>query len=239
MLFGAGDSQKVPPLIARLFDGTLELDGAATLAEHPEYQIVMRLRNARLERFAALHAPKQRDLRGVMNGSVQLKGKGSTAQGVVGNGRMEITRAALLDMPVMLKMYQGLSFTPPDDYTFKSAELNFDIRKSKFLFKPIVLRGDAISFVGEGTADFDSNVKLKFYSFLPRNQIPIPILHELVGGATNGWVRADVSGKLSNPVVDIRATSPIDDALKNLLGVLPQPIFPIGQGMMPKGASRQ
>ena len=239
LLFGAGDSQKVPPLIARVFDGSLELDGAATLAEQPEYQIVMRLRNARLERFAALHAPKQRDLRGVVNGSVQLRGKGSTPQGVVGTGRMQVTRAALLDMPVMLKMYQGLSFTPPDDYTFKSADLNYDIGNARFLFKSIVLHGDAISFVGEGTADFESNVKLKFYSFLPRNQIPLPILHELVGEATKGWVRADVTGKLSDPIVKIRATSPIDDALKNLLGAMQQPIFPIGQGMMPRGSERK
>lgn len=239
LMFGAGDSSKVPPLLARVFDGQLEIDGAATLAETPEYQIVMRLNNAKLERFAALHAPKQRDLRGLMNGSVQLRGKGNSPQGVVGSGRMRITRAALLDMPVMLKMYQGLSFTPPDDYTFTSADLNFNIERSKFLFKPIVLEGDAISFVGEGSASFDNNVKLTFYSFLPRNQIPLPILHELVGEATKGWVRADVSGKLSDPVVKVRATSPLDEALKNLQGVLPRQIFPINQGMMLKGTSRQ
>lgn len=235
LLFGAGDSQKVPPLIAQLFGGTLELDGAATLAESPEYQIVMRLRNARLERFAALHAPKQRDLRGAVNGSIRLNGKGSTPQGVVGGGRMLITRAALLDMPVMLKMYQGLSFTPPDDYTFNSAELNFDVRKAQFQFKSIVLNGDAISFVGAGTADFESNVRLKFYSFLPRNQIPIPILHELVGAATKGWVRADVTGKLSNPNVQVNPSSPLDDVLRTI----PQTIFPMGQGMTPKGTIRQ
>lgn len=235
LLFGAADSAKALPLFAKLFDGTLELDGAATLAEQPEYQIVMRLRNARLERFAALHAPKQRDLRGVVNGSVRLEGKGSTPEGVVGSGRMLISRAALLDMPVMLKMYQGLSFTPPDDYTFKSAELNFNIDKARFVFNSIVLEGDAISFVGAGTTDFDSNVRLKFYSFLPRNQIPIPILHELVGAATKGWVRADVTGKLSNPNVQVNPSSPIDDVLK----AIPQTVFPIGQGMMPKGTSRQ
>lgn len=239
LLFGTADSSKALPLFAKLFDGTLEIDGAATLAEEPEYQIVMRLRNARLERFAALHAPKQRDLRGVVNGSVQLEGKGSTPQGVKGGGRMVISRAGLLDMPVMLKMYQGLSFTPPDDYTFNRADLKFGIDQSQFRFNSIELHGDAISFGGDGWVDFDSNVRLKFVSFLPRNQIPVPILHELVGEATKGWVRADVTGKLADPVVKIRATSPIDDALKNLLGPVPQRNFPIGQGMMPKETSRQ
>ncbi len=234
LLFGAGDSQKVPPLIAQLFGGTLEIDGAATLADQPKYKIVMRLNKARLEHFAALHTPKQRNLRGMMDGSVELRGEGNTPKGVVGSGKLKIDRAALLDMPVMLQMYQQLRFTPPDDYTFNRAELKFDIRDARFRFNSIELHGDAISFVGTGTADFESNVRLKFYSFLPRNQIPIPILHELVGAATRGWVRADVTGKLSNPNVQINASSPIDDVLKTI----PQTIFPIGQGMVPKVGSR-
>ncbi|GDY07651.1 hypothetical protein LBMAG52_11370 [Planctomycetia bacterium] len=235
LLFGAGDSQKVPPLIAQLFGGTLEIDGAATLAEQPKYRIVMRLNKARLEHFAALHAPKQRNLRGMMDGSIELRGEGSSPQGVKGSGYLKIDRAALLDMPVMLQMYQGLRFTPPDDYTFKSAELQFNIEKAQFQLNSIVLNGDAISFVGAGTADFESNVRLKLYSFLPRNQIPIPILYELVGAATRGWVRADVTGKLSNPNVQINPSSPIDDVLR----AIPQTIFPMGQGLMLKGTSRQ
>ncbi|TXT37392.1 MAG: Uncharacterized protein FD138_674 [Planctomycetota bacterium] len=137
----------------------------------------------------------------------------------------------------MLKMYQGLSFTPPDDYTFNKAELKFKVEDAKFKFNSIVLHGDAISFVGNGTADFDSNVRLQFFSFLPKNRIiPLPILNELIGEATKGWFRADVSGKLSDPVVNVRATSLIDDALK---GLMPQQIFPIGQGTPPKGSRRQ
>lgn len=229
LLFGAGDSQKVPPLVARLFDGTLELDGAATLAEQPQYKIVMRLRNARLERFAALHAPKQRDLRGVVNASVQLEGKGNSPKAVVGGGRMVITRAGLLDMPVMLKIYQGLSFTPPDDYTFNKADLKFGVENGQFRFSSIELHGDAISFGGNGWVDFDTNVQLKFVSFLPTKQIPVPILRELVGEATKGWVHADVTGKLADPIVKIRATTPIDDALKNLFPPTPQRNHRAGQ----------
>ncbi len=247
-MFGAGDTQRVRPpglledrerITARLFDGTLLLDGVSTLSETPEYKVLLQLRNARLEKFAALHAPKQRDLKGITNGSVQLEGKGSTAQGVTGRGTMQISPAALLDMPVVLQMYRGLSLTPPEDYTFKSARLDFDIRFARFLFRSIVLEGDTISFVGRGTADFENNVKLDFYSFLPRSQIPIPLLHDLIGAATKGWVQIAVTGKLSDPQTKINAVSPLDDALKNLLGIVPQPIFPIGQGMMPKGTNRQ
>lgn len=239
LLFGAGDSQKVPPLIARLFDGSLELDGAATLTEQPEYQIVMRLRNARLERFAELHAPKQRDLRGLVNGAVQLKGKGSTPQGVTGEGYMQITRAALIDMPIMLKMYQGLSFTPPSDYAFNQATLNFKINLARFVFTNIYLEGDTISFRGQGTADFDNNVNLEFYSRLSRNQVPIPILHEVVGEATKGWVRILVTGKLDNPRTKIETLQQLDGPLRLFLGGKTQPVFPSRQGLLPRSPTRQ
>lgn len=239
LLFGAGDSQKVPPLIARLFGGSLELDGAATLAEQPDYQVVMRLRNARLERFAELHAPKQRDLRGLVNGAVQLKGKGNTPQGVTGEGYMQITRAALIDMPIMLKMYQGLSFTPPSDYAFNQATLNFKINLARFIFTDIYLEGDTISFRGKGTADFDNNVNLEFYSRLSRNQVPIPILHEVVGEATKGWVRIQVTGKLDNPRTKIETLQQLDGPLRLFLGAIPQPIFPNRQGLLPRGPTRQ
>ncbi|MBC7819053.1 MAG: hypothetical protein IAG10_19360, partial [Planctomycetaceae bacterium] len=248
LMFGAGDTQRVRPpgsledrerITARLFDGTLLLDGVSTLSETPEYEVLLQLRNARLEKFAALHAPKQRDLRGITNGSVQLKGKGSTAQGVKGRGTMQISPAALLDMPVVLQMYHGLSLTPPEDYTFKSARLDFDIGFARFLFRSIVLEGDTISFVGRGTADFENNVNLDFYSRLPRSQIPIPLLHDLIGAATKGWVQIAVTGKLSEPQTKIKAVAPLDDVLKIFPGFVPPPISPIGQGFMPKGTSRQ
>ena len=246
LMFGAGDTQRVRPpglledrerITARLFDGTLLLDGASTLSETPEYKVLLQLRNARLEKFAALHAPKQRDLRGITNGSVQLEGKGSTAQGVKGRGTMQISPAALLDMPVVLKMYRQLSLTPPEDYTFKSAQLDFDIGFARFLFRSIVLEGDTISFVGKGTADFENNVNLDFYSFLPRGPLSIPIIQDVIGAATKGWVRINVTGKLSDPQTRIYGASPLDDAFK----AIPQNIFPIpiGQGMLPKGVSRQ
>lgn len=248
LMFGAGDTQRLRPpgsledrerITARLFDGTLLLDGVSTLSETPEYKVLLQLRNARLEKFAALHAPKQRDLRGITNGLVQLEGKGSTAQGVTGRGTMQIRPAALLDMPVVLQMYRQLSLAPPEDYTFKSARLDFDINLARFLFRSIVLEGDTISFVGKGTADFENNVNLDFYSLLPRGPLSIPIIQDVIGAATKGWVRIKVTGKLSDPQIKTNTVPALDEALKNFLGVFPQPIGPIRQGLLPKSGGRQ
>jgi hypothetical protein len=247
-MFGAGDTLRQRPigtltdrdrLTAKVFGGTLLMDGAVSLTDNPRYRVQMQLRDGSLEQFAALHAPKQRDLRGVINGWVSLDGQGSNADTVRGLGQLQISPAALLDMPVVLQMYRGLSLTPPEDYAFNYALLDFRIQYSRFIFNNIRLDGSTLSFLGSGTVDFDNNVNLKMYSMLPRNQIPIPLLHELVGEATKGWVQIDVTGKLSQPKTSVKAASPLDDALKNLQRFVPQPALPIGQGFPLRSSVRQ
>jgi hypothetical protein len=248
LMFGAGDTLRQRPvgtltdrdrLTAKVFGGTLLMDGAVSLTDNPHYRVQMQLRDGSLEKFAAQHAPKQRDLRGVLNGWVSLEGQGSNADAVRGQGQLQISPAALLDMPVVLQMYRGLSLTPPENYAFNYALLDFRIQYSRFIFNNIRLDGSTLSFLGSGTVDFDSNVNLKMYSMLPRNQIPIPLLHELVGEATKGWVQIDVTGKLSQPKTNVKAASPLDDALRNLQRFVPQPVLPIGQGLPLRAPVRQ
>ena len=75
---------------------------------------------------------------------------------------------------------------------------------------------------------------------LPRNQlIQFPILERVVGEATKGWVGIKVRGKLDNPKTEIKAVPLLDDTLKMFLFALPQPAFPIGQGLRPRGIGRQ
>jgi hypothetical protein len=247
LMFGAGDTQRVRPpgaledrkrITARLFDGTLLLDGAATLSETPEYRVLVQLRNARLERFAALHAPKQRDLSGITNGWAKLEGKGSSTQGVTGMGQVQIQPAALINMPLMLQMYGDLSFSASrNDYVFNQAFLDFGIQYGRFNFKRIQLNGDTIGFEGSGNVDFDNNANLTFYSRLGRNQVPIPIVHELVGEATKGWVRIQVSGRLDQPRTKIETLQRPDETLRNFFRVLPQPM--LSQEFLPRGFGRQ
>lgn len=248
LMFGAGDTRRGPTqridnrdrLTAKVFDGLLLLDGAATLSEKPDYKVLMQLRNARLERFAELHAPKQRDLRGITSGSVYLEGKGSSAQGVRGFGEVQIRPAALINMPLMLQMYSSLNFTPPGDYAFDEASLAFGIELGRFIFKRIQLKGGTIGFEGSGTVDFENNANLTFYSRLGRNQVPLPIVHELVGEATKGWVRIQVTGRLDQPRTKIETLQGSNDVLaplQNLFRVGRQPM--LGQDFLPRGIGRQ
>ncbi len=248
LMFGAADIERVRPpqaldpnelLTAKLFGGIITLGGAATLTAEPRYQVLMNLKDARLERFAALHAPQQTDLRGIVNGWINLKGKGSSPRDVTGKGQIQISPAALLNVPVVLQMYRSLSLATPEDSTFNYALFDFDVRNAAFDFSRIFLDGDKISFRGRGRVTFNNDVNLDFYSMLPRRPLSLPIIDFVVDEATKGWVGIKVRGKLDNPKTEVKAVPLLDDTLKLFLGTLPQPAFPIRQGLRPRGKERQ
>jgi hypothetical protein len=245
LMFGAADVERVRPpnaldprekLVAKLFGGTVTLDGMATLTNEPKYQVQMNFNNMLLQQFAALHAPKQRDLRGVVNGRINLKGKGSSTKNVKGDGILQISDAALLNVPVMLEMYNQLSLARKDSM-FDFALFKFTVHDALFDFNQIVLDSETLKFRGYGQVAFNSDVQLQFISELGRNQVPIPLLHELLGEATRGWVGVEVSGKLDRPRTKTIAAPLFNDVLKALMGgTLPQPVFPVRQGSKPRGA---
>ncbi len=248
LMFGAADIERVRPpnaldqsekLVAKLFGGTVTLDGMATLTNEPKYQVQMNFNNMFLQQFAALHAPKQRDLRGIVNGRINLNGKGSSTKNVRGEGVIVINPARLLSVPVVLEMYDKLNLTQKDS-TFDSALFDFKIQNARFDFKQIILDSKTIKFSGYGSVAFNNDVDLRFYSELGRNQIPIPLIHELLGEATRGWVGIEVSGKLDRPQTRTIPVPVLNEFLKALIGgTLPQPTFPISQGIKPRGPVRQ
>ena len=250
LMFGAADVQRIRPpdqldasekVTAKIFGGLLTLDGMATLDERPKYQVVMNLQNARLEKYAALHMPNYRDLYGETNGWVNIRGVGDSAEAVRGEGQLQISDAALLEMPVMLEMYRRFSLNPPAprERSFQYALLNFKLKDSAFDFQEIFLQGDTLDFRGRGYVTFDSDADLDFYSQMPRNQIPIPLIRDILGEATKGWVGVHITGNLDNPRTEVVPVPLVNETVKALLGMRPQPLFPIREGLRKRGLRRQ
>lgn len=238
---GQPSNPQAPPesIVAKLFGGIITLDGLATLTNEPKYQVQMNFNNMFLQQFAALHAPKQRDLKGVINGRISLNGKGSSTKNVKGSGVVVINPARLLSVPVVLEIYDKLNLTQKDS-TFDSALFDFDIHDALFDFKQIILDSKTLKLSGYGAVKFNSDVDLKFFSELGRNQVPIPLLHELLGEATRGWVGFEVTGKLDRPQTTTIPAPMLNNFLKSLIsGTLPQPSLPIRQGTLPRSPVRQ
>ena len=223
-------SQNAKPaehVTAKAIDGVITLDAVSTLQDDPTYRIRLLLTDGKLERYAALYIPGQKDLHGIMKGWIVLSGRGNDARNVRGRGQLQIQPAALYELPVLVQVFNVMSFAPPDRTAFRYALLDFGIADERFQFNGIYLDGNTVSLRGHGTAGFDGALNLNFYSMLPRHQIPIPVVNTFVREATRGWVGIEVRGKVDTPIAKTKPMPQFDDTLKGFLGALPNLTAPV------------
>lgn len=214
---GAPPVRETDRLTAKFIDGKVALDALAALGNPLRYRVRLRFTKGELRKFAQLYLSGQAKLDGVINGWVDLYGEGADPKRLTGNGQILISPAALYELPVIIAIFKVLSFVPPDKTMFDQALFDFGIQNETFQFRKIDLVGNAINLVGRGSVRFDGQVGLDFFSTLGRNQLPIPIIREIVRETTKGWVGVQVRGTMKEPIV--KTGSQIDDALRQLFGV--------------------
>ena len=150
---------------AKFIGGKLVLDGIATLDERNGYVVKVQIQDGYVERYTERYAPKQKKLRGKINGIVIFDGSGSDPNSFRGRGRISIDPAALYELPVILQITKALSFLPPDKTAFDRAYAEFESSRHEYIFQRIDLKGDAISLRGRGRMrQSDGALDIDFYS---------------------------------------------------------------------------
>ena len=211
-------------LTAKAIGGQLTLDTVARLGESPSFHSVATLSSGYLEEYARLYLPGQNNLRGLINGWIDLHGravggKEITTHDITGEGQLQISPASLYELPVLVQVFKVLSFVPPDRTAFNYARVDFDVERSAFWFRTIDLVGDAISLRGKGSARFDGRLDLDFFSMLGRNaSTNLPVFNVLINTATTGWVGVAVEGRVESPRARLKVVPTIDDTLRRFLG---------------------
>ncbi len=203
------------------FDGQVTLDAIVDVNREPEYTAVAELTGGSLEKYAMRHLRGYSSVRGLMNGWMDVRGKGTSMRGLTGDGQLQISPAALYELPVFLQIFQLPQFAPNSRAAFDYANFLFRIENERFNFNAIDLVGNAISLRGRGVIRFDGAVMLDFYSMQPRNQIRIPGLREIVGVVnlmSQGWVAIEVRGPIGAPVARVVPLPAVDEALQQFLG---------------------
>ena len=225
---------RVPPaerISGDAIDGKLTLDAVADLRAEPNYRVNVSLAQGRLERYAQQYLRGQSDVAGIMNGWLSLSGWGASTDQIHGRGKLQIAPAALYQLPLFVHMFRALRLDSPDRTAFERADLVFSIGNSRLNFEAIDLVGNAISLKGRGYVRFDGAMQLDFYSMLARNQIRLPIVHEIAKKLSRGWVGVKVTGSIYAPQTSIIPVPEFDDAVKQFLGTFdtaPQPPMKTG-----------
>ena len=201
---------------AKAVGGILTLDAVVVLQESPSYHVFLTASQGRLEQYAQRYLPGTKNLRGIMYGWIDLQGRGSSPEKMTGRGRLQISPAALYELPVIVQIFNAIG--PPNNAAFRDAFLDFNVAGGQFQFNRIDLVGDTLSLRGRGTARFDGKLKFEFYSMLPQSRLPIPLLNVVLGEATKGWVGVEVGGTVDNPVAKVKPVPQLDEAMKRFLG---------------------
>jgi len=207
-------------MTAQAYGGTLFVDAVVDSRPGHGYLMFAELENASLQAFARQNMDRAAQLQGNIKGWLALKGEGDSPKDMKGSGQLEISPAALYELPVMLEVLKAFTSLNPGSRTaFDYAMLAFDVRNEQFQFNRVDLVGESMALRGRGSVGFGGDLLLDFYSrpASSRPRIRNLLSNLLVNGATQ-WAKVEVRGTTSRPQATLLPTAQLDDSVRQFLG---------------------
>ena len=226
-------------LSAELFGGVLLGDVWIALGSGPRYSVTATLRDADLARAALDLLPGHRGLRGRLFGSVDLRGTGRSLGALTGRGAVRLRDADVYELPLMVSLLKILSIRRPDRTAFISSDVDFHVEHGRLNFERLNLNGDAVSLLGTGEVDFQGNMNLVFHSTVGRGDLGVPVLRDVLGGASQQIMQIRVGGTLQEPETRREPFPGVNQALQQLQGDAPRERGDGPRGLLPLDARRR
>jgi hypothetical protein len=217
----AGDPESARPrrVEARVGGGGLAIDGRVTADHAGAFAVAASLTDADLERLSGDMLPGAADgqpFKGRVSGTIELSGLRAGSHSLAGRGQVRLRDAAIYELPVVVALLKVLRVKAPDRNAFGSSLVDFRIEGPHAYLETIELSGDAISLVGNGEVDFDTNVKLVFRSIMGDSQQQLPVMKRVLGGASGQFMLIHVDGTLAQPDISTEAFPTLAAALQRL-----------------------
>ena len=220
----------------RLFGGTMSAQfGLVFDSLGAEYDLTARLDEMQLAEV--IHAlpvptagerPKLDEIRGEVNGYLYVSGRANDPSTRRGGGRFEIVRGYLYKLPILLAILNVLDLTVPNDEAVEQTQVEFFMVGQRMTLRDIALRGGVLALVGSGTVTLpDFAVDLHLANVTSRSWMRVPVLTDMIEGASREFVELHVTGPLSQPNVRTRPLPGLTDELKQLFQRRkPKPVEP-------------
>ena len=212
------------PISARWLNGAIVCDGRVALGTPATFQLHATVADANVAQYARENLTGQRKLNGRMSGSVVLQGNGQGLQNLKGAGKLNLRDADIYELPVMVSLLKILTIKPPDATAFTSSDMEFRVEGPYLLFDRITFNGDAISLEGKGQMSFEQQVDLTFHTMVGRNQIRLPVVHNLLGEASQQIMEIRVTGAADNPQVQNSVLPGVNQTIQQLQSDLQMPL---------------
>ena len=207
---------------AQAYGGTLFLDAVVDSRPGRGYLMFAELKDGLLQAFARDKLDETGKLQGNVDAWLALTGDGDSPGDAKGRGQLEISPAALYELPVVLEVLNALtSLTPSKRTAFDYAILSFDVLNERFDFNQVDLVGESMALRGRGSVGFGGDVVLDFYS-RPTSSRRSLQLRNLIGNllvnSATQWAKVEVRGTTERPQARLLPTAQLDDSLQQFLG---------------------
>lgn len=214
----ATDAQPLEPqpVRARFCGGTVQADHWIALEPRRSYGLHAVLSGADVSRCAREVMVGRQTLRGKVFATIDLGGVGRSIHGMQGHGHIRLRDADVYELPLMIALLKILSIREPDRTAFSKSDIDFTIQGNHLYFNRINFNGDAISLLGRGEMDFQSNIRLTFHALVGRGELNLPLFREVFSGASEQIMQIQMEGTLQDPVTRRVPLPAVNQALQQL-----------------------
>jgi hypothetical protein len=196
--------------------GAVRTDGWVSFGAQSRYNFDAVVVQAQLARLAQEVMAGRQKLTGDISGHINIHGQGSSFNLAEGNGHCELRNADVYQLPAMVSLLKILSLRVPDTHAFSTSDIDFHLVGEHIYFDHMNFSGDAISLRGTGEMGLDKNLQLIFYTVVGRDQWRVPVISEVLGGASQQLMAIYVNGSLDHPEVRKEALPAVNEALREI-----------------------
>lgn len=165
------------------------------------------------------------DIEGLIDGQMSLSGRVGSTLTRTGEGRLTARDARLYRLPPIGAVLRMINLAATEEESVQQARTTFSLRGDEVEFHDLYLRDPGVALSGYGTCRMpDQRLDLRLIAVSPHQWARVPVLSELVEGASRELVEIQVTGTLLKPVVRSEPLRGIRSALDALLDeARPQP----------------
>ncbi len=119
-----------------------------------------------MARFCTEAIPGRQSLKGRIEAGVDLSGTAAGLHTLRGKGEIKLHDADIYRLPVLVALLKVLNFKPPDNSAFTTSDIKFQLDGEHVLLNNIEFSGDAISLLGKGEMNLNTDINLTLHSLV-------------------------------------------------------------------------
>jgi len=160
---------------------------------------------------------KPSQVRGRVNTTLNLSGEFGDVASRRGAGQVEIREGYIYRLPVLLAILNVVNVALPNEEALHDAEARFYITGDRLALDEIQMQGGPLTLVGSGTVSLrDQAVDLRLYASSATALSHVPLISDIIEGATKNLVELRVTGPISRPAVRPTPFRGVSDELRRL-----------------------